>query len=72
LIADDGFAFESRESLLLKSCVRQNRTREKFERREHRFVPQDQAQAGTKKKPGGAGLFDDCLFRSAHFASLAI
>jgi hypothetical protein len=27
LIADDGFAVESRESLLLKSCVRQNRIR---------------------------------------------
>jgi hypothetical protein len=52
--------------------MRQNRIREKFESREHGFARQDQAQAGTKKKPGHAGLCDDCLFRSAHFASLAI
>jgi hypothetical protein len=25
-----------------------------------------------EKKPGTAGLVDECLFRSAHFASLAI
>jgi hypothetical protein len=28
--------------------------------------------ARQKKKPGTAGLFDEYLFRSVHFASLAI
>jgi hypothetical protein len=28
--------------------------------------------AQKKKKPGGAGLFDEYLFQSVHFASLAI
>jgi hypothetical protein len=47
LIADDGFAVESRESLLLKSCVRQNRIREKFERRETSFCA---AKSGTTQE----------------------
>jgi hypothetical protein len=39
------------------SCVRQNRTRQKFERQEIVSRRNIKRNAGTKKKPGIAGLF---------------